>query len=127
MINIAPLDYERYAVLVSPLLVHESSSHVMGGSLKETEPTAPAKGASYRRETVVGNDRFELFKGEDAISKGARRQSINTFSTSINLLSEIPIDLWIRQRDQAKPSFEDVARLYQNLEKPNEMSKHFYG
>lgn len=124
MINIAPLDYERYAVLVSPLLVQESPSSVKEAPPNKAEPTEPAKGSSNHREAVAGNEGYRftqhLIGGDTIVGKGAMEPSFQEFTTSIYGFPQMPVDLWAKQYDKVNPGFMEVTRLYQILDKPTE-------
>lgn len=54
MLPIAPLNYERYTVVVSPLLVPDAAPAKAALAARETEPVTPLSAELYRHGSAAG-------------------------------------------------------------------------
>ncbi len=120
MLPIAPLDYERYAVAHSPLLVAvaEAGYGVASVRTRNTEPVAPATTTQGRRKPVAQylskqtESGFGAEKSEDA--RRGQPYSINSqLPVELSSITGIPPEVLFAAKKNSALSAHAVSELYE--------------
>lgn len=120
MSDIAPLDYERYAVLVSPLQIPETYSPPSVKPGREVETLSQVSADMRRPATSARNDRGAFTEQRDTARRGpSEREGDHPLN------GPFPTDLGYPPALLESPAspvfgadFDRVARLYEQGERP---------
>ncbi|MCH7485588.1 MAG: hypothetical protein IIC04_01195 [Proteobacteria bacterium] len=123
MLNIAPLEYERWAVLVSPLLIPEAERVGAKPPPRLAEPVDPVSAEIYRHGWVAGGRP----KGPGTRSTEVPRKSHERnpehplegpHPTDLNLLFRVPIEILESSQDRPVVDARNVTGLYEHPGNP---------
>ena len=119
MLNIAPLDYERYAVLVNPLLIPGPVNVAVKPPQRRTEPVNPASADLGNLGSSAGN----AVKSLSAVPARTRTATPDRdllyalnrpHPISLNRLAQVPSKIWEAEQFQPGTVPRRVAELYES-------------
>ncbi|NQV84559.1 MAG: hypothetical protein HQ494_12135 [Rhodospirillales bacterium] len=121
MLNIAPLNYERWAVIVSPLQ-GQGAEHVEAqSSPRQVEQTGPVSAAlsgtsSGAGETLRESDSRELEVRRNSFNRNPEHPLNRPHPTDLSLLFQLPIEILNSLRNKPTLDPRTVTGLYDRPE-----------
>lgn len=118
MMIIAPLDYERYAVFVSPLLVPEANPAGARIPPRQTEPMDPVSAEPDRTgwsagDQVKASDSRTVEIPPSTLDRGPEHPLIGPYPTEVRRLFQVPIQILESPPGPAELVPRKVTELYE--------------
>ncbi len=119
MVIIAPLDYERYAVFVSPLVVPEANPVGARIPPRQTEPTDPVSAEPDRAgrsagDQVKASDSRTVEISPFTLDRDPEHPSNGPHPTAVSRLDQVPIQILDSPPDTSELMPRKVTELYES-------------
>jgi len=121
MFDIAPPDYERWAVVVSPLQVPEYRDVTATSALRHTELLAQVSASlshldSRKKEGLAEQDVQSATLTRNTLKRSSEHPSTKSYSAKWGLLQPLPVGIYNTALNQSTLEPQKISKLYKSPE-----------